>query len=104
MVRKTYLYIGDDPPDYCPENFVDQDILKSLLEERIKGAFYGIWESTIMNCPKCKTLTEANHMHNAAHGIEGTHMDGSERYECVDCGYAMYKIEGEKQGLKFALD
>lgn len=57
-----------------------------------------------MNCPKCQRKTETNHMHDAAHGIAGTHMDGSERYECVDCGYSMYKIEGENQGLKFSLD
>lgn len=57
-----------------------------------------------MNCPKCKTKTEAKHMHDCAHGIPETHMDGSERYECNKCGYTMYKTEGEKQGLKFVLD
>ncbi len=49
ITRKTYVYCGaTDPLDYCPENFVDQDDFKVLLEERIKGAFYGIWEKTIM--------------------------------------------------------
>lgn len=57
-----------------------------------------------MNCPNCKCETESHHMHNEAHGITGTHMDGSERYECVSCGYAMYKTEGENQGLRFVLD
>lgn len=57
-----------------------------------------------MNCPNCQRLTDATHMHDEAHGIAGTHMDGSERYECVECGYRMCKIEGEKQGLKFILD
>lgn len=57
-----------------------------------------------MNCPKCKEETEHSHKHDEAHGISGTHMDGSERYECKKCGHAMYKTEGEKQDLKFILD
>lgn len=57
-----------------------------------------------MNCPICEKETEHKHLHNAAHGLEGTHMDGSERYECIVCKYRMYKTEGEKQGLKFILD
>lgn len=57
-----------------------------------------------MNCPECQKKTETKHLYDAAHGIVGTHMDGSERYECGDCGYCMYKIEGENQGLKFFLD
>ena len=102
---KTYVYVGEaDPPDYCSENFVDQDDLVALLEGRIKNAFYAFGEKTIMNCPRCGALTEAKHMHDCAHGIPETHMGGSERYECVDCGYVMRKIEGEKQGLKFFLD
>ena len=32
------------------------------------------------------------------------HMAGTERYECVECGYAMYAEEGEKQGLSYPLD
>lgn len=57
-----------------------------------------------MNCPKCKKKTEHKHMHDAAHGIPETHIAGSERYVCVECGYVMRKEEGEKQGLKFVLD
>lgn len=36
-------------------------------------------------CRKCEDLTEHAHLHDAAHGIEGTHMTGSERYECAAC-------------------
>ena len=43
-------------------------------------------------------------MHSTAHGIDGTHMAGSENYTCDDCGYKMFKSEGEKQGLKYVLD
>ncbi len=57
-----------------------------------------------MNCPKCQKETEHDHKHDCAHGIEGTHMDGSERYECKECEYIMFKKEAEAQGLQFVLD
>jgi hypothetical protein len=57
-----------------------------------------------MECPRCNKTTEHVHLHNAAHGMPETHMDGSERYECKECGYAMYAMEGEKQGLLYLLD
>jgi hypothetical protein len=39
MITKTTLvYIGpEDPPEYTPENFVDEDELMALLEDRIRG-------------------------------------------------------------------
>lgn len=44
------------------------------------------------------------HMHNAAHGIPGTHMSGSERFEC-ECGFYVGNWEdAEKLGLNFVLD
>ena len=58
----------------------------------------------MMNCPECSKKTEHKHMHDEAHGIAGTHMAGSERYECAECGYAMMKEEAESQGLKFVCD
>ncbi len=57
-----------------------------------------------MNCPKCKKKTEHSHRHECAHGIEGTHMDGSEHYQCKECEYIMFKKEAETQGLQFVLD
>lgn len=38
-------------------------------------------------CIKCKTETVHAHMHDCAHGIPETHMDGSERYVCQSCGH-----------------
>lgn len=55
-------------------------------------------------CPKCGKQVQFKHMHNCAHGIPETHMAGSERYECPECGHAVFKDEGEKLGLKFTLD
>lgn len=57
-----------------------------------------------MNCPKCKKKTGHKHLRDAAHGISATHIAGSERFECLKCGYAMLKEEAEKQGLIFCSD
>ncbi len=57
-----------------------------------------------MNCPKCEHETKHQHLRNGAYGMPETHMDGSERYECAECGYVMWKEEGERQGLKFIFD
>lgn len=55
-------------------------------------------------CPSCKEIVELRHKYDAAHGIRGTHMAGSERYECPHCGRTIYATEGRKLGLKFILD
>ena len=44
-----------------------------------------------MDCPECKKMTEHTYLHNTAHGIPGTHMVGSERYECNECSYKMFR-------------
>ncbi len=61
-------------------------------------------KSFVKNCPKCKTEADFKHIHNCAHGIRETHMAGSERYECSQCGYTIYKSEGEGLGFIFVLD
>ena len=53
-------------------------------------------------CPKCK-LTKLTHKHIEAHGLSGTHMSGSEHYEC-ECGYIISVDEGTALGFKFILD
>lgn len=55
-------------------------------------------------CPKCKQLVTLTHLHDTAHGVPGTHMKGTERYECPLCGWTVYRAEGEKLGLRFWLD
>ena len=56
-----------------------------------------------MKCPKCKKDT-LKHLHNEAHGLAGTHMDGSERYEC-ECGFYVGNAEkGKEFNLKFFID
>lgn len=58
----------------------------------------------VNTCPECQTVGEFRHLHDEAHGISGTHMAGSERYECAKCGYAIFTAEGKKLGMKFILD
>lgn len=55
-----------------------------------------------IKCPNCG-LEKWSHVHNCAHGLSGTHMAGSERYECK-CGKAIYVVEGTKLGFKFIED
>jgi hypothetical protein len=57
----------------------------------------------MQTCPKCKNQT-LKHLHDSAYGIEGTHMAGTERFEC-DCGFSCWDaIDGEEFGLTFVLD
>jgi transposase-like protein len=43
-------------------------------------------------------------MHDTAYGMTETHMSGTERYKCQHCGNSLFKLEGEKMGLKFVCD
>ena len=57
----------------------------------------------INTCPQCnKTL---RHLHDTAYGIEGTHMAGTERFEC-DCGFRCWhdSAEAKEMGIRFTLD
>lgn len=62
--------------------------------------------ATLATCPRCKKETEHRHLHDTAHGIEGTHMSGTERFECKECGHAIfaYDEEAKQPSLKFVLD
>lgn len=58
---------------------------------------------TDTKCPGCGGINWT-HWHDAAHGIAGTHMSGTERFECQGCGKVVYKREGTALGLRFVLD
>ena len=64
----------------------------------------GMFNYVNINCHKCENHTEHTHLHDSPHGISGTHMAGSERYECRECGNSVYKEDGDRIGLKFILD
>jgi len=55
-------------------------------------------------CPECKKEVEFGHFHSSAHGFEETHMAGTERFICPECGKTYYKHESEKLGFKFLYD
>ena len=58
----------------------------------------------LLGCQQCKANAPIRHLHNTAHGIEGTHMDGSERFECSACGYTLTRMEANARGLQYVLD
>jgi predicted RNA-binding Zn-ribbon protein involved in translation (DUF1610 family) len=57
-----------------------------------------------MKCPKCGNTDAPRHMHDEAHGLSGTHMAGSERFECRGCGHVLSREEAKAVGLKYVLD
>lgn len=58
----------------------------------------------IVNCPQCKKNAPMMHLHDTAHGVEGTHMAGTERYTCTACGHSLTRDEADARGLKYKLD
>ena len=58
-----------------------------------------------MICPNCTEEVERFiHLHDEAHGVSGTHMSGSERFECPECDRHLTREEAENFGLKYELD
>lgn len=55
------------------------------------------------HCRRCNADTEHRHAHDTAHGIPETHMDGSEYFECRDCGLKTFAGDGEGD-FTFILD
>lgn len=60
--------------------------------------------TTKVMCPCCRKETEHRHLHNTAYDIWGTHMAGTERYECVECKNEIFKNQAQGLSLTFALD
>jgi hypothetical protein len=44
----------------------------------------------IVACRKCEDVTPHRHLHDTAHGVAGTHMEGTERFVCSECGCTTY--------------
>ena len=58
----------------------------------------------VVTCPKCKKDdADMEYLCDSPYGSPGTYMAGTERYRC-ECGYEIYKREGEKIGLKFVFE
>lgn len=61
-------------------------------------------ERTDWYCRRCEELVNHAHWHDAAHGIEGTHMDGTERFICNDCGLITFARDEGANHFIFRLD
>ena len=55
-------------------------------------------------CDGCGNITLHNHLHDTAHGIAETHMVGSERFRCADCGHETYANTTVAEKFPFVLD
>jgi DNA-directed RNA polymerase subunit RPC12/RpoP len=60
--------------------------------------------NTIATCPLCGHTIQFKHMHDAAHGLEGTHMVGSERFECPQCGHNVFCDSKGAEKFTFIFD
>lgn len=56
------------------------------------------------HCLTCNTTTRHRHLHDTAHGIPETHMSGSERFECRDCGRTTFAHQPGAEAFPFVLD
>lgn len=45
-------------------------------------------------CRQCESRTVHHHLHNRVHDQPGTHMAGTERYRCSECGCLTYQSDG----------
>jgi hypothetical protein len=53
-------------------------------------------------CKACGKITDHRHMHDTAHGIPETHMQGTERFICDVCGFVTFS--GDDSNFPFMLD
>ncbi len=59
---------------------------------------------TNYKCTDCGNFVPHRHMHDCAHGIAGTHMAGSERFECSLCGHRTHANQPGADLFPFVLD
>ena len=55
-------------------------------------------------CPYCDSTKGFRHLANTAHGIPGTHMAGSERFECKGCDKRLAREDAENIGFEYVID
>jgi uncharacterized protein with PIN domain len=60
--------------------------------------------NVVEKCPRCEYTCEFKHMHDTAHGIPETHMSGSERFECTQCGHMIFLHSDGASKFNFILD
>lgn len=58
----------------------------------------------VAKCLRCGYTCEHKHMHDTAHGIPETHMAGSERFVCTQCGHTTFYYSPGAEKFRFELD
>lgn len=57
------------------------------------------------DCVKCGQYTLHHHLHNTAYDIPATHIAGSERFKCTECGHITWAGDlGAIDNFPFTLD
>lgn len=59
--------------------------------------------SVSAHCHTCGQVRQFTHLRDTAHGLPGTHMVGSERFECASCGECIRAEDNDGQ-FHFQLD
>lgn len=55
-----------------------------------------------IKCPLCNG--KLSHLHNTAYGMPETHIAGTERFSCNDCGTDLTREEAIAAGCRYVLD
>jgi DNA-directed RNA polymerase subunit RPC12/RpoP len=55
-------------------------------------------------CDNCKKETEHHHQHSEVHAVSGTHLAGTERFKCSECGHTTFKNDLGAEKFTFILD
>lgn len=59
---------------------------------------------TLYECAGCGNCTPHRHLHDLAHGIHGTHMAGSERFQCIECSHNVLHHDHNAANFPFIFD
>ena len=81
---------------------ISKEALQKKIEGILKATPNDVPPSDI--CPKCRKPARWRHLHDAAHGLVGTHLAGSERYECQNCHHDLYRAAGIQIGLTYVYE
>lgn len=109
----TYLRLRDDSGSFhyvergSPEKALRlarklyQIVRKAV---RLGGSLAGGNDKRMFFCNICEKETAHTHLYDAAHGIPGLYMAGSERYVCVECETSIFLEEGGAVGLPYPFE
>jgi hypothetical protein len=93
--------------DFLLHGFAAQQAVNQRIEEYHRQQARGM--SALVQpfrpyCVNCEDLTDHVHEHDCAHGIPETHMAGSERFICKQCGLVTHAWDEAACHFVFELD